>query len=119
MSCSSNHSSSVAHMAVLSYVLAWLTIALNRPVCVAIQSAMYPPNEPPAAAIRVPSMKGYFFYALKKYPIIDGTRIAAAGGSFGGYMAYCVATHTGGFKASASDAGTDGTTSMRATEKVW
>jgi len=33
----------VAYIATLSYTLAWLMIALNRPVCVAIQSAMYPP----------------------------------------------------------------------------
>ena len=34
---------------------AWLTIARNRPVWPAIQLAMYPPNDPPIIAVRVPS----------------------------------------------------------------
>src|SRR6266481_8848137 len=59
-SCSSNHNSSVAYMETLSYTPAWLTNALKRSVCVAIQSTMYPPYEPPAAAIFLPSMKGNF-----------------------------------------------------------
>src|SRR5439155_18960884 len=33
-------------------------------------------------------------YALKKYPFIDGTRMAAAGGSYGGYMADWIATRS-------------------------
>src|SRR4029077_7986657 len=36
--------------------LAWVTIALNRSVCPATQLPMYPPNEPPIAAVRVSSM---------------------------------------------------------------
>src|SRR6266481_3480183 len=43
-------------------------------------------------------------YSLKKYPFIDGTRMAAAGGSYGGYMADWIATHTGRFKAIVSHA---------------
>src|SRR5437764_7441043 len=38
-------------------------------------------------------------YSLKKYPFIDGTRMAAAGGSYGGYMADWIAKHTGRVKA--------------------
>jgi len=38
-------------------------------------------------------------YTIKKYPFADGTRMAAAGGSYGGYMADWIATHTGRFKA--------------------
>src|SRR5712691_2851882 len=43
-------------------------------------------------------------YTLKKYPFADGTRMAAAGGSYGGYMADWIATHTGRFKAIISHA---------------
>jgi len=39
-------------------------------------------------------------YTLKKYPFIDGTRMAAAGGSYGGYMADWIATHTDGSRPS-------------------
>ncbi len=38
-------------------------------------------------------------YTLKKYSFVDGTRMAAAGGSYGGYMADWIATHNGRFKA--------------------
>src|SRR5260370_31308402 len=34
-------------------------------------------------------------YTLAKYAFVDGVRMAAAGGSYGGYMAGWVATHTG------------------------
>jgi len=44
-------------------------------------------------------------YALKKYPFINSTRMAAAGGSYGGYLADWIATHTGRFKAIISHAG--------------
>ena len=37
---------------------ACVTIALNRSVCVAIQFAMYPPNDPPIAAVREASISG-------------------------------------------------------------
>jgi dipeptidyl aminopeptidase/acylaminoacyl peptidase len=58
-------------------------------------------------------------YSLKKYPYIDGTRMAAAGGSYGGYMANWIATHTGRFKAIISHAGIYDKVSMYATEELW
>jgi len=42
---------------------------------------------------------------LAKYKFVDGTRMAAAGGSYGGYMADWIATHSGRFKAIISHAG--------------
>jgi dipeptidyl aminopeptidase/acylaminoacyl peptidase len=57
--------------------------------------------------------------ALAKYPFIDGTRMAAAGGSYGGFMADWIATHTGRFKAIISHAGVYDQTSMYATEELW
>jgi dipeptidyl aminopeptidase/acylaminoacyl peptidase len=58
-------------------------------------------------------------FALKKYPFIDGTRMAAAGGSYGGYLADWIATHTGRFKAIISHAGVYDKVSMYATEELW
>jgi dipeptidyl aminopeptidase/acylaminoacyl peptidase len=58
-------------------------------------------------------------YTLKKYPFTDGTRMAAAGGSYGGYMADWIDTHTGRFKAIISHAGVYDLTSMYATEELW
>lgn len=58
-------------------------------------------------------------YSLKKYPFIDGTKIAAAGGSYGGYMADWIAMHTGRFKAIISHAGVYDKVSMYATEELW
>jgi dipeptidyl aminopeptidase/acylaminoacyl peptidase len=58
-------------------------------------------------------------YMLKKYPFADGTRMAAAGGSYGGYMADWIATHTGRFKAIVSHAGVYDKVSMYATEELW
>jgi dipeptidyl aminopeptidase/acylaminoacyl peptidase len=58
-------------------------------------------------------------YALAKYPFTDGTRMAAAGGSYGGYMADWIATHSGRFKAIVSHAGVYDKTSMYATEELW
>ena len=43
--------------------------------------------------------------AIVKYPYIDKTKMAAAGGSYGGYMADWLATHTDRFKAIVSHAG--------------
>ena len=43
--------------------------------------------------------------ALAKYPFSMETRMAAAGGSYGGYMADWIATHTDRFKAIISHAG--------------
>jgi dipeptidyl aminopeptidase/acylaminoacyl peptidase len=57
--------------------------------------------------------------ALAKYKFIDGMRMAAAGGSYGGYMADWVATHSGRFKAIISHAGTWDKFSMYATEELW
>jgi dipeptidyl aminopeptidase/acylaminoacyl peptidase len=57
--------------------------------------------------------------ALKKYPFIDGARMAAAGGSYGGYMADWLATHTGRFKAIVSHASVYDQNSMWATEELW
>ncbi len=58
-------------------------------------------------------------YTLKKYSYIDGTRMAAAGGSYGGYMADWIATHTGRFKAIVSHASVYDKTAMWATEELW
>jgi dipeptidyl aminopeptidase/acylaminoacyl peptidase len=63
-------------------------------------------------------MKGIDF-ALAKFNFIDGTRMAAAGGSYGGYMADWIATHTGRFKAIISHASTYDKFSMYATEELW
>jgi dipeptidyl aminopeptidase/acylaminoacyl peptidase len=57
--------------------------------------------------------------ALAKYSFIDGTRMAAAGGSYGGYMADWIATHSGRFKAIISHAGVYDKVSMYATEELW
>jgi dipeptidyl aminopeptidase/acylaminoacyl peptidase len=58
-------------------------------------------------------------YALKKYPFIDGTRMAAAGGSYGGYMANWIATQNGRFKAIVSHAGLYDKVAMYATDELW
>jgi dipeptidyl aminopeptidase/acylaminoacyl peptidase len=57
--------------------------------------------------------------ALEKFPFIDKNRLAAAGGSYGGYMADWLATHTDRFKAIISHAGVYDKTSMYATEELW
>jgi dipeptidyl aminopeptidase/acylaminoacyl peptidase len=43
--------------------------------------------------------------ALARYTFLDGTRVAAAGASYGGYMANWLATHTDRFKTIVSHAG--------------
>jgi dipeptidyl aminopeptidase/acylaminoacyl peptidase len=59
-------------------------------------------------------------YVLGKYPFIDGNRMAAAGGSYGGYMVDWMATHTGRFKALISHAGVYDKFGMYgATEELW
>jgi len=58
-------------------------------------------------------------FALKKYSFIDGTKMAAAGGSYGGYMADWIATHNGRFKAIISHAAVYDKVSMYATEELW
>jgi dipeptidyl aminopeptidase/acylaminoacyl peptidase len=56
---------------------------------------------------------------LAKYKFVDGTRMAAAGGSYGGYMADWIATHTGRFKAIISHASVYDKAAMSATEELW
>lgn len=58
-------------------------------------------------------------YTLAKYPFTEAARMAAAGGSYGGFMADWIATHTGRFKAIISHAGVYNQTSMYATEELW
>jgi dipeptidyl aminopeptidase/acylaminoacyl peptidase len=59
-------------------------------------------------------------HILAKYPFVDGTRMAAAGGSYGGYMAAWVGTHTGRFKAIIAHAAVYDLESMYgATEELW
>src|SRR5258708_28881423 len=56
---------------------------------------------------------------LAKYKFIDGTRMAAAGGSYGGYLAGWIATDSGRFKAIIRHAGIFHKFSMYATEELW
>ncbi len=58
-------------------------------------------------------------YTLKKYSFVDGTRMAAAGGSYGGYMADWIATHNGRFKAIVSHASVYDKLAMYATDELW
>lgn len=58
-------------------------------------------------------------YTLKKYPFVDGTRMAAAGGSYGGYLADWISTHTDRFKAIVSHASVYDKVAMYATEELW
>jgi dipeptidyl aminopeptidase/acylaminoacyl peptidase len=59
-------------------------------------------------------------YVIGNYPYVDGNRVAAAGGSYGGYMIDWIATHTGRFKVLISHAGVYDKTSMYgATEELW
>jgi dipeptidyl aminopeptidase/acylaminoacyl peptidase len=57
--------------------------------------------------------------SIVKFPFIDKTKMAAAGGSYGGYMADWLATHTDRFKAIISHAGVYDKVSMYATEELW
>ncbi|HUI39250.1 MAG TPA: S9 family peptidase, partial [Candidatus Nitrosotalea sp.] len=57
--------------------------------------------------------------ALARNSFIDGTRMCAAGGSYGGYMVDWLATHTGRFKCLISHAGPYDQFSMYATEELW
>jgi dipeptidyl aminopeptidase/acylaminoacyl peptidase len=57
--------------------------------------------------------------AVAKYSYIDGAKVAAAGGSYGGYMADWIATHTNRFKAIISHAGIYDKAAMFATEELW
>jgi dipeptidyl aminopeptidase/acylaminoacyl peptidase len=65
------------------------------------------------------NMKGVD-YVLAKYPFVDANRMAAAGGSYGGYMADWMATHTGRFKTLISHAGVfDKPAMYGSTEELW
>ena len=58
--------------------------------------------------------------ALAKYPFLDGTRVAAAGAWYGGYMIDWLASQSKGrFKTLVSHAGVYDITSMYATEELW
>jgi len=58
--------------------------------------------------------------ALAKHPWLDSTRMAAAGGSYGGYMVNWIGGHTNRFKALVSHAGVFNLESMAgATEEQW
>jgi dipeptidyl aminopeptidase/acylaminoacyl peptidase len=57
--------------------------------------------------------------SLVKFPFIDGKKMAAAGGSYGGYMVDWIATHTDRFKALVSHASVYDKVSMYATEELW
>jgi dipeptidyl aminopeptidase/acylaminoacyl peptidase len=59
-------------------------------------------------------------HVLKTYPFLDGNRVAAAGGSYGGYMVNWLAGHTPRFKALISHAGVFDLPSMYGTtEELW
>jgi dipeptidyl aminopeptidase/acylaminoacyl peptidase len=59
-------------------------------------------------------------YVLAHFAFVDGSRMAAAGGSYGGYMMDWMATHTGRFKAIISHAGPYDNVSMYGgTEELW
>jgi dipeptidyl aminopeptidase/acylaminoacyl peptidase len=59
-------------------------------------------------------------YVLGKYPFLDGTRMVAGGGSYGGFMMDWFATHAQGrFRALFSHAGVYDQVSMFATEELW
>lgn len=59
-------------------------------------------------------------HALEKYPFLDKKRIAAAGGSYGGFMVNWIAGHTDRFKALISHAGVfDLTSKYGTTEELW
>ncbi|MFI5456946.1 MAG: alpha/beta fold hydrolase [Isosphaerales bacterium] len=64
-------------------------------------------------------MKG-LDHAIKTYPFLDGSRVAAAGGSYGGFMVNWMAGHTDRFKALISHAGVfDLTSKYGTTEELW
>ena len=64
-------------------------------------------------------MKG-LDHALKTYPFLDGDRVAAVGGSYGGFMVNWIAGHTDRFKALVSHAGVfDLTSKYGTTEELW
>jgi dipeptidyl aminopeptidase/acylaminoacyl peptidase len=59
-------------------------------------------------------------YALAKNAFLDGTRVAACGGSYGGFMVNWIAGHSDRFKALISHAGVfDLTSKYGTTEELW
>jgi dipeptidyl aminopeptidase/acylaminoacyl peptidase len=58
-------------------------------------------------------------YTLANYKFTDGSRVAAAGGSYGGFMADWIATHNGRFKVIVSHAGGWDQFGMYGTEELW
>lgn len=59
-------------------------------------------------------------HALATYPFLDGSRVAAAGGSYGGFMVNWIAGQTDRFKALVSHAGVfDLTSKYGSTEELW
>ena len=59
-------------------------------------------------------------YAIESYPFIQSNRIAAAGGSYGGFMVNWIAGHTDRFKCLVSHAGITNMVSFYgATEELW
>jgi dipeptidyl aminopeptidase/acylaminoacyl peptidase len=59
-------------------------------------------------------------YALAKHSFLDGSRVAACGGSYGGFMVNWIAGHTDRFKALISHAGVfDLTSKYGTTEELW
>jgi dipeptidyl aminopeptidase/acylaminoacyl peptidase len=59
-------------------------------------------------------------HALKSYPFLDEKRVAAAGGSYGGFMVNWIAGHSDRFKALISHAGVfDLTSKYGTTEELW
>ena len=58
--------------------------------------------------------------AVRRYAFLDSTRLAAAGGSYGGYMVNWINGHTNRFKAIVSHAGVFNLEAMYgATEEIW
>jgi len=57
--------------------------------------------------------------AIAKYPFIDSARLAAAGGSYGGYMVDWIATRSDRFRCLISHAGSYDQVSMYGTEELW
>ncbi len=56
----------------------------------------------------------------RRYPFLDGTEVAACGGSYGGFMVNWIAGHTDRFKALISHAGVfDLTSKYGTTEELW
>jgi dipeptidyl aminopeptidase/acylaminoacyl peptidase len=59
-------------------------------------------------------------YAVRKYEFLDGQRVAACGGSYGGFMVNWIAGHTDRFQALISHAGVfDLTSKYGTTEELW